>query len=143
MLGDDARLFSRISSLFYLDECLYHREDRPGSLSRLGLCERKFDELYNVKAVFDAVEKEYPQYRQLAESHLAGTCLKLLFATFAEGEEHQYRSHSEEIMSIINRHYTSFLRNPNIPRNQRVLLAGCKTVNSARITSKFYSKLSR
>ena len=136
------RLFSQIDELYYLDECFYHREDRSGSLSKISLSERKFDELYNVKAVYDAVEKDYPQYKQLAESHLAGTCIKLLFATFAEGEELQYRGHLGEIISIINRHYTSFLRNPNIPRKQRILLAGCKSRGIARLTSWLYGKLS-
>ena len=131
-------LFSKIDNLYYIDECFYHRENRQGSLSKISLSERKFDELYNVKAVFDAVSKDYPQFLSLAEVHMAGTCMKLLSLTLSENQEKTYGSHLEVIFSFIRRHYMSLLRNRRIPFFERLLLAGCRNEKSARHTYRLY-----
>lgn len=132
------QLFSKIDKLYYLDKCFYHRNDRPGSLSKLQLSKRKFDEFYNVKEVSDRVSSDYPQYKLLADSHLAGTCLKLLFLIYENNADSQYETEREMIMDCIRSNYHSFIRNSFINKNQRLLLATCFSKYSARISERVY-----
>ena len=124
-----------------MDNCYYHRTDRPGSLSKIQLSKRKFDEFYNVKEVSDRVKVEYPQFKLLADSHLAGTCLKLLFLIFEDRAERQYSDELELILDCIHDNYSSFLKNPNINQHQRVLLACCFSKTSARFSERVYHLL--
>lgn len=132
------QLFNNSECVYYLDKCYYHRTSRPGSLSKIQLSKRKFDEFYNVKEVSDRVDIEYPQYKLLADSHLAGTCLKLLFMIFENRAEKQYSGELELILDCIHDNYFSFLKNPNIKKHQRVLLASCFSKYPARFTERLY-----
>lgn len=135
------QLFNDSKGVYYLDNCYYHRTDRPGSLSKIQLSKRKFDEFYNVKEVSDRVKVEYPQFKLLADSHLAGTCLKLLFLIFENRAERQYSDELELILDCIHDNYSSFLKNPNINQHQRVLLACCFSKTSARFSERVYHVL--
>lgn len=131
-------LFNKANYIQYLDTCYYHRTDRPDSLSKIQLSKRKFDEFYNVKEVSDRVDIDYPQYKLLADSHLAGTCLKLLFMVFENRAEKQYSGELELILDCIHDNYFSFLKNPNINQHQRILLASCFSKASARFSERVY-----
>jgi glycosyltransferase involved in cell wall biosynthesis len=132
------RLFNKANYVQYLDICFYHRTDRPDSLSKIQLSKRKFDEFYNVKEVSDWVRVDYPQYKLLADSHLAGTCLKLLFLIYENNADSQYETEREMIMDCIRSNYHSFIRNDFINKNQRLLLATCFSKYSARISERLY-----
>lgn len=131
-------LFSKNNSLYYLDKSFYHRTDSPGSLSKIGLSKRKFDEFYNVKAVFDSVVIEYPQYRHLAEVHLAGSCLKLLFVVFENNAEGEFLEETKDICTCMHNNYWSFIKNPNIPFKERVLLSLCFSRSFAKFSERIY-----
>lgn len=131
-------LFSNIDNVYYLDKCYYHRTDRPESLSKLQLSKRKFDEFYNVKEVSDKVGIDYPQYKQLADSHLAGTCLKLLFLVLENKAEREYSEELKLILDCIRDNYFSFMKNPSINKHQRVLLASCFSKCSACFAERVY-----
>jgi glycosyltransferase involved in cell wall biosynthesis len=132
------QLFNNSEFVYYLDKCYYHRTNRPGSLSKIQLSKRKFDEFYNVKEVCDRVSIDYPQYKLLADSHLAGTCLKLLFLIFENRAEKQYADEMELVLDCIRDNYYSFLKNPNINQHQRILLASCFSKASARFSERVY-----
>ncbi len=136
-------LFNKAEYVQYIDACYYHRTDRPDSLSKINLSKRKFDEFYNVKEVSDRVGVDYPQYKLLADSHLAGTCLKLLFLIYENDAESQYETERDMIMDCIRTNYHSFIRNSFINKNQRILLATCFSKSSARISEKLYHFLIR
>ena len=136
------RLFSIIDSLYYLDKCYYHRTDTPSSLSKIGLSKRKFDEFYNVKAVYDSVVTDYPQYRQLAEVHLAGSCLKLLFMVFQNNAENEFQEETKDICACLNSNYWSFIMNPIIPMKERVLLSLCFSRSFAKFSERIYHCIS-
>lgn len=135
------QLFNNSECVYYLDKCYYHRTNRPGSLSKIQLSKRKFDEFYNVKEVSDRVDIDYPQYKLLADSHLAGTCLKLLFMVFENRAEKQYSGELELILDCIHDNYFSFLKNPNINQHQRILLASCFSKASSRFSERVYHLL--
>lgn len=132
------QLFNNSKSVYYLDKCYYHRTDRPGSLSKTQLSKRKFEEFDNVKEVNDWVKSDYPQYKLLADSHLAGTCLKLLFLVFENRAEKQYTDEQDLILDCIRDNYFTFLKNPNINQHLRILLAFCFSKTSARIAERLY-----
>lgn len=132
------QLFHSIDLVYYLDKCYYHRTDRQDGLSKLQLSKRKFDEFYNVKEVSDRVGIDYPQYKQLADSHLAGTCLKLLFLVLENKAEGEYSEELKLILDCIRDNYYSFMKNPSINKHQRVLLASCFSKCSARIAERVY-----
>ena len=132
------QLFNNSECVYYLDKCYYHRTDRPDSLSKIQLSKRKFDEFYNVKEVRDRVSIDYPQYKLLADSHLACTCLKLLFLIFENRAEKQYTDEMELVLDCIRDNYYSFLKNPNINQHQRILLASCFSKASARFSERVY-----
>lgn len=131
-------LFNKAEHVQYLDTCYYHRTDRPDSLSKIQLSKRKFDEFYNVKEVSDRVSIDYPQYKLLADSHLAGTCLKLLFLIYENNAVSQYEMERDMIMECIRSNYHSFIQNSFINKNQRLLLATCFSKSFARISERLY-----
>ena len=132
-------LFSHIDSLYFLDKCFYHRTIRHDSLSRITLSKRKFDEFYNVKTVCDNVKVDYPEYQSLADSHLAGTCLKLLFCIIQNKGETKYHQELKDILCCIRSNYRAFIKNSHIPRKERLLISTCFTEYTARMTECLYS----
>jgi len=132
------QLFRKSKSVYYLDKCFYHRTDRQDSLSKIQLSKRKFDEFYNVKEVSDWVSNDFPHYKLLADSHLAGTCLKLLFLIYENNADSRYETEREMIMDCIRSNYYSFIRNSFINKNQRLLLATCFSKYSARVSERLY-----
>ncbi len=132
-------LFSHIDSLYYIDKCFYHRTIRCDSLSRIALSKRKFDEFYNVKKVCDNVKVDYPEYLSLADFHLAGTCLKLLFFIFNNNGEITYHQELKDILRCIRSKYVAFLKNPHISKKERFLIFTCFSEYTARKTEWLYS----
>ena len=132
-------LFSCINKLYYSNLLFYHRRVRDNSLSRLAISERKFDELYNVEEVFNRVIDSYPEYKHLAEVHLAGTCLKHLFSAYSSGSIDSFDSHIKHIFCVIRMNYFSILRNPHIPFRERVLLSTCFSPTLSLLSYRLYS----
>ena len=135
------QVFSSTDALFYKDKCYYHRTSRPGSLSRIGICKRKFDEFYNVKAVSDMVAVDFPHNQSLANVHLAGTCLKLLFTILGNHAEETYQEELNDLLKCIKANYFSFLGNPGIPKNERLLLSTCISIPFAKLTENLYHRI--
>lgn len=132
------KLFSKIDALYYLDRIYYHRTMRQDSLSRARLSSRKFDEYYNVGQVCEFVAKNYPDYLPLAESHLAGTCLKLLFLVFKDHAENSFPGELSDIIDCIRSKYISFIKNPHIPLAERFLLGLCFSRRTAKLAERAY-----
>ena len=131
-------LFKGLNSLFYLNRSFYHRTRRPDSLSNTKLSSRKFDEFYNVKAVSDLVSADCPHNQSLADVHLAGTCLKLLFSVFSNHAEGIYPHEMNDLLDCIKNKYFSFLKNRGIPIKERILLSTCFSRPSAKFTERLY-----
>ncbi len=131
-------LFSRINALYYIDKTYYCRTIRQGSLSRLKLTGRKFDEFYNVRQVCDLVADEYPDYLPLADSHLAGTCIKLLFLVFKDRAEDSFPGELSNIIGCIRSKYFSFIKNPHIPIAERFLIGLCFSKFTAKLAERAY-----
>ena len=131
-------LFSKINALYYSDKTYYHRTIRQDSLSRAKLSFRKFDEYYNVYQVCQLVAEEYPDYLPLADSHLAGTCLKLLFLVFKDRAEDSFPGELSDIIGCIRSKYFSFIKNPLIPIAERSLIGLCFSKRTAKLAERAY-----
>jgi len=73
-----SQLFCNERQMAYTSASLYYYEYHDGSLSHLKLSERSFEEFDNVKAVYDAMLSNCPQYAAAALSNVVETCVKLL-----------------------------------------------------------------
>ena len=134
-------LFSDIDALYYIDHSYYHWTVHQDSLSKSKLNKRKFDEFYNVYSVSNMVTVDCPENQQLADMHLAGTCLKLLFMVFHNHAESMFPEEFRDLLHCIRKKYRSFLRNPLIPNNERILLCACFFKQTARIAERLYHTL--
>lgn len=134
------KVLSSAKTVFYKNQCFYHREIRKGSLSRLSLSERKFEEFDNVSYVADFIRKNYPQYRQLAEARMAETSLKLLFAIHESKQQSDFSNQRKMLNTSIRNNITKYLPNHNILLKSRLLLLMCTTSWGSKLAHCFYSK---
>ncbi len=136
-----AKVVSQCEKTYYNPHCFYHREVREGSLSRLQLSERKFDEFHNMIHVCDYIQEKYPHYLHLAKWHLAETSIKLLFCIYDNHAEKLYEKQKRMILSSISNNYWDYLLNHNIKLKTRLLLACCFSYYSSKFAANIYSKL--
>lgn len=76
-----AQLLHLVERIAYSPEQLYHYEVHLGSLSRGAFSLRSFEEFDNVKAVFDFILVNRPEYRSFALSNAVESAVKLLLAS--------------------------------------------------------------
>ena len=76
-----AQLFLQEGNMAYTDAPLYYYEYHEGSLSHLAISKRAFEEFENVKAVYEMMQAQAPQYAEMALSNVVETCVKLLSMT--------------------------------------------------------------
>lgn len=76
-----AQLFLQEHEISYTDTPLYYYEYHEGSLSHLKISNRAFEEFENVKATYELMQAEAPQYAAMALSNVVETCIKLLAMT--------------------------------------------------------------
>ena len=76
-----AQLFLLEGNMAYTDAPLYYYEYHEGSLSHLAISKRAFEEFENVKAVYEMMQAQAPQYAEMALSNVVETCVKLLSMT--------------------------------------------------------------
>lgn len=103
-----AQLFLQEGNMAYTDAPLYYYEYHEGSLSHLKISKRAFEEFDNVKATYELMQAQAPQYAAMALSNVVETCIKLLsmvrrdsskeFSTLATPLRQFLRSHLWEIL---------------------------------------------
>lgn len=140
-LSEDYWLMSELllkdMQIRFISSSYYYRTIRINSLSRSILCERSFEEIDNVLAVWKKVKKNIPDYEQYAERNLAETLLMLLQMILSLYNPRNYREQEQRILSLIRFHYWSMLGNKNILLKQKLILAGC----FSHLTSKLITYL--
>lgn len=125
----------------FISSSFYYRTIRENSLSRDTLCERSFEEIDNVLAVWEKIKVYVPEYEQYAERNLAETLLKLKFKLWSyPNGSHKYHEQEQRIQSLIRSRYWDMVRNNNIPFKQKTLLTGCMSFYGSKIASWLYKK---
>ena len=133
-----AKSLSKKGMVIYTPHCYYHREIRKGSLSRLALCKKKFEEFDNVSYVARLIKEHHPHLSRLSEARMAETTLKLLFCIYANGEPSEFKSEEQKLVKSIRCNFIHYVFNKEILSQSRLLLMMCITSSSARIAYKTY-----
>ena len=113
--------------IYYDSRCFYHRETRAGSLSRLALSKRKFEEFDNVSYVAQFIRENYPQFSKLAEARMAETSLKLLLTIYKNDKIKEFKEEAQMLIGNIRNNLFHYTFNNNILLKSRLLLITCTT----------------
>ncbi len=133
----------KCESIYYDSRCFYHRETRTGSLSRMSLSKRKFEEYDNVSYVAQFIRENYPQYRKPAEARMAETSLKLLLAIHDNKGEDDFSSQQKRMIHSIHSNICRHMTNNCIHIKTRLLLLMSTTSLGSKLASRLYSRVSR
>ena len=115
----------KCEQIYYDCRCFYHRETREGSLSRLALSKRKFEEYDNVSYVAQFIKENYPQFRKPAEARMAETSLKLLLAIYKNDSIKEFKEEAQMLVGSIRNNIFHYTFNNNILLKSRLLLIIC------------------
>ncbi len=133
----------KCESIYYDSRCFYHREIREGSLSRMALSKRKFEEYDNVSYVAQFIRENYPQYRKPAEARMAETSLKLLLAIHDSKGEDDFSSQQKRMIHSIRSNIFRHMTNNCIHIKTRLLLLMSTTSRGSKLASRLYSRVRR
>lgn len=132
-------LLSLKGNVIYVPHCHYHRVTRAGSLSRLALSERKFEEFDNVSYVARIIKENHPQFKKPAEARMAETSLKLLFAIHKNGKAKEFSHQQRKLVNSIRKNFFQYIPNNHIPFKSRMLLLMCTTIFGSKTAYHLYS----
>lgn len=127
----------KCKQIYYDSRCFYHRETRAGSLSRLALSKRKFEEFDNVSYVTQFIRENYPQFSKLAEARMAETSLKLLLAIYKNDSIKEFKDEAQMLIGNIRNNIFHYAFNNNILLKSRLLLIICTTEFGRTMTRRF------
>lgn len=133
------KVLSSVKTVFYKNTYFYHREIRRGSLSRLTISERKFEEFDNVAYVARFIKENYPQFRKPAEARLAETSLKLLFSIYNNKKESVFYKQKSTMIHSVRNNILGYLNNSTILLKSKLLLMLCTTAPGCKIAQKMHS----
>lgn len=103
-----AQLFLQELQMAYTDSPLYYYEYHEGSLSHLKLSERAFEEFDNVKAVYELMQTQAPQYSTMALSNVVETCIKLL-SMIRRNNNHKFMANATPLRQFLRTHLLEIL----------------------------------
>lgn len=104
-----AQLFLQERNMAYIDAPLYYYEYHEGSLSHLAISKRAFEEFENVKAVYEMMQAQAPQYAEMALSNVVETCLKLLSMNHKDSSK-KYIEFATPLRQFLRSHIIEILR---------------------------------
>lgn len=115
-----AQLFLQEGNMAYTDAPLYYYEYHEGSLSHLAISKRAFEEFENVKAVYEMMQAQAPQYAEMALSNVVETCLKLLSMNHKDSSK-KYIEFATPLRQFLRSHIIEILRTNAIYWKLKVL----------------------
>lgn len=126
----------------YTPQYYYHLVVRSDSLSRMSLCDRSYEQLDNMLAVCQTICEKKTDYMKYAKRNMADVLLKLSYMTAIQPNGYKrFPNQSKRVFSLIQSSYWDMMRNRTIPFTQKILLTGCISPLTARITAWLYSKI--
>lgn len=115
-----SQLFLQERDMAYTDVPLYYYEYHEGSLSHLAISKRAFEEFENVKAVYEMMQAQAPQYAEMALSNVVETCVKLLSMNHRESSQ-KYKEFATPLRQFLRSHIIEILRTNAIYWKLKVL----------------------
>ena len=117
------QLFNRERQMAITDAPLYYYEYHDNSLSHQKLSMRAFEEFENVKAVYDYVCLNMPQYKDYAFSNVIETIVKLNFLKKQDKEDY-FKEQFSAINYFLKKTRIRILYNMILPKNVKLLALG-------------------
>lgn len=112
-IGEDyyvmAQLFSKERQIAYTEESLYYYEYHENSLSHQKLSNKAFEEFENVKAAYEYIAKNMPEYADYALSNVVETCVKLYSLVKDKEKRMDYKVHLSSISSFLKKHFKDII----------------------------------
>ena len=115
-----AQLFLQERLMAYTDAPLYYYEFHEGSLSHLAISKRAFEEFENVKAAYEMMQAQAPQYAEMALSNVVETCAKLLSMNHKDPSK-TYTDPAKPLRQFLRSHIIEILRTDAIYWKLKVL----------------------
>ena len=133
-------LFLKERQMAYTEAPLYFYEYHPNSLSHQKLSKRAFEEFENVKAVYELIKEQEPQYTDMALANVAETCIKLHLMVLHENDIIKYKHEYNDIHRFLKKYFLEFLNSNVLTRKTKVVIAGLITF--PKLTTLYFEKIS-
>lgn len=134
------QLFLKERQMAYTEAPLYFYEYHPNSLSHQKLSKRAFEEFENVKAVYELIKEQEPQYTDMALANVAETCIKLHLMVLHENDNIKYKHEYNDIHRFLKKYFLEFLNSNVLTRKTKVVIAGLITF--PKLTTLYFKKIS-
>lgn len=116
-----AQLFLLEQSMVYSATSMYFYEFHAESLSHTKLSNRAFEEFDNVKAVYELIKKDAPQYADMALSNVVETSIKLLSMSKKTDKKLFYEKR-KELQTFIRLHFFKIMLSKSIYWKYKILV---------------------
>lgn len=115
-----SQIFINERKMVYTDYPLYNYEYHADSLSHTKISNRAFEEFENVKAVYELINEESPQYADMALSNTVETSIKLLSMSKKSNKD-LYNKNIKELHDFISRHLVKIIYSKSIYWKLKIL----------------------
>lgn len=102
------QLFLKERQMAYTEAPLYFYEYHPNSLSHQKLSKRAFEEFENVKAVYEFIKEQEPQFEEMAFANVVETCIKLNLMIL-HGKSTDFQQEYIIIRNFLKSYYNSII----------------------------------
>ena len=119
-----AQLFMNERQMAYTTKPLYFFEYHPNSLSHQKLSKRAFEEFENVKAVYELIKEQEPQYTDMALANVVETCIKLSLMFLHDKNNVKYQQQYIEIREFLKLHYRKIANCKNLKWKTKLVVIG-------------------
>ena len=102
------QLFLKERQMAYTEAPLYFYEYHPNSLSHQRLSKRAFEEFENVKAVYELIKEQEPQFEEMVFANVVETCIKLNLMIL-HGKSTDFQQEYIIIRNFLKSHYNSII----------------------------------
>ena len=118
------QLFLKERQMAYTEAPLYFYEYHPNSLSHQKLSKRAFEEFENVKAVYELIKEQEPQYTDMALANVVETCIKLSLMYLHDKNNVKYQQQYIEIREFLKLHYRKIANCKNLKWKTKLVVIG-------------------
>lgn len=119
-----AQLFLKERKLLYTDIPLYVLEYHSSSLSHQKLSRRAFEEFDNVKAVYDLMKEQDPQYANMALGNVVETCIKLHLMVLHEKSTIDYLQDYQQIFTFLKQYFWNVIHCDTLSWKTKMVVVG-------------------
>ena len=118
------QLFLKERQMAYTEAPLYFYEYHPNSLSHQKLSKRAFGEFENVKAVYELIKEQEPQYTDMALANVVETCIKLNLMVLHDDKNGLFLKEYTLIRSFLRRHFKEITLCKSLSWKSKIIAVG-------------------